>query len=87
MTLFYSFTLDLTLEELKKLREETTRSSQQKDSLIVQLQQTLVMLCQQQVQKFVQTAAPQTLQQNILPQPPPTLEQTLANLTNGMQQQ
>ncbi len=40
-------------KEVEKLVKDNAKSSQQKDSLIIQLQQTLIMLCQQQLQKFI----------------------------------
>ena len=40
-------------KELKGLREELEHSTRQKDQLIVQLQQTLVLLTQQHYQKIL----------------------------------
>ena len=40
-------------EQISKLIKDNAKSVQQKDSLIIQLQQTLIMLCQQQLQKFM----------------------------------
>ena len=51
-------------EEVRKLVKDNAKSAQQKDSLIIQLQQTLIMLCQQQLQKFIpgeQSFSEQTL--------------------------
>ena len=45
--------IDVISTNLKKLQEEMATSSRQKDTLIVQLQQTLVLLSQQQFQRIV----------------------------------
>ena len=47
------FVLAQIKDEVSKLIKDNAKSAQQKDSLIIQLQQTLIMLCQQQLQKFI----------------------------------
>jgi len=62
-------------DEINNLVKDNMKSVQQKDSLIIQLQQTVIMLCQQQLQKFMpadQSLPQQTLsnllQKGLLPQ-------------------
>ena len=68
LTVCFLFTLAHVKDEINKLINDNVKSAQQKDSLIIQLQQTLIMLCQQQLQKFMpdgQSFSQQTLK-NIL---------------------
>ena len=47
------FLVDAMRDELRDLRNELNQSTRQKDALIVQLQQTLVLLTQQQYQRML----------------------------------
>jgi len=58
--MLYVFSLDSMSNEIKTLREALEHSSRQKDSLIVQLQQTLVLLTQQHYQKMMKPTTTDT---------------------------
>lgn len=61
-------------EEIKSLRQELNQATHQRDTLIIQLQQTLMLLSQQQYQKILKQTLPQaqplaSTPSNVLPPP------------------